>query len=101
GPRHPDGSGEGRNQGKMAAIVLVLLFLLNLLNFFDRTLPAVVTELLRHEWNQTDLQLGIGGSAFTVVYAVAGLPLGRLSDSKPRKYILSASLLVWSALTAA
>jgi MFS family permease len=85
----------------MPALILFLLFLINLLNFFDRTLPAVVTELLRREWNLNDLQLGIGSSAFTLVYALAGLPLGRLSDSRPRKSILSGSLLVWSALTAA
>ena len=85
----------------MAALILVLLFLINLLNFFDRTLPAVVTELLRAEWKLTDLELGIGGSAFTIVYALAGLPLGRLSDSKPRRLILAGSLFLWSALTAA
>src|SRR5207237_10859366 len=34
-------------------------------------------------------------------YAVFGLPLGRLSDSKPRRVILSAGVFVWSALTAA
>lgn len=85
----------------MAALILVFLFLINLLNFFDRTLPAVVTELLRHEWSLTDLELGIGSSAFIVVYALAGLPLGRLSDSKPRRYVLAGSLFLWSALTAA
>ena len=81
--------------------ILFLLFLLNLLNFFDRTLPSVVNEPLRKEWGLSDLQLGLVGSAFTLVYAAAGVPLGRLSDSRPRGKILGACLLAWSVLTAA
>ena len=81
--------------------ILFLLFLVNLLNFFDRTLPAVVNEPVKKEWSLTDLQLGAIGSAFTIVYAFAGVPLGRLSDARSRSKILGACLLVWSALTAA
>ena len=58
--------------------ILFLLFLANLLNFFDRVIPAVVAEPIRKEWGLSDVQLGLVFSAFTIVYAIAGLPLGRL-----------------------
>ena len=72
--------------------VLLLLFLVNLLNFFDRTLPAVVAEPMRKAWNLSDLQLGLTSTAFVVIYAVAGLPLGRIGDQGSRKKVLGLGL---------
>jgi MFS family permease len=81
--------------------VLALLFLANLLNFFDRTIPAILNEPIRIEWGLNDLQLGIIAAAFTVIYAVAGLPLGRLADRGSRKRVIGWGVAVWSAFTAA
>lgn len=80
--------------------VLFLLFLANLFNFFDRTIPAIIIEPVRHEWSLSDFQLGLIGTAFTLVYAVAGLPLGRMADTGSRKKIMGWGLAVWSGLTA-
>ena len=80
--------------------VLALLFLANLMNFFDRTIPAIVIEPIRFEWGLNDLQLGFLTAAFTVVYAVAGLPLGRLADTGARRKIMGWGLAVWSGFTA-
>lgn len=79
--------------------ILFLLFLANLFNFFDRMIPSVVAEPMRKEWGLSDAQLGLAASAFTVVYAIAGLPLGRLADRISRKKILGMGLLCWSVLT--
>jgi MFS family permease len=81
--------------------VLALLFLANLLNFFDRTIPAILVEPIRHEWGLNDLQLGIVTAAFTVIYAVAGVPLGRLADRGSRKRVIGWGVAIWSAFTAA
>lgn len=89
--------GQADNAGR----VLFVLFLVNMLNFFDRTIPAVVLEPVRHEFSLNDLQLGILNAAFVVVYAIAGLPLGRYSDTGSRKKILAGGLAVWSGMTAA
>jgi MFS family permease len=78
---------------------LLLLFAINTINFFDRLVLSAVTEPLRHEWQLTDTQLGLLGTSFTLVYAVAGLPLGRLADLWHRKWILSAGLAAWGGLT--
>jgi MFS family permease len=81
--------------------VLFLLFLANLLNFFDRTIPAILNEPIRLEWGLNDLQLGVITAAFTVIYAVAGLPLGRLADRGSRARVMGWGIAVWSAFTAA
>lgn len=81
--------------------ILLLLFLANLFNFFDRLIPSVVSEPIRKEWNLSDTQLGLVFSAFTVVYAIAGLPLGRLADTWSRKKIMGWGLLAWSVMTGA
>jgi MFS family permease len=81
--------------------VLFLLFLANLLNFFDRTIPAILNEPIRLEYGLNDLQLGVIGAAFTLVYAVAGIPLGRLADRGSRTKIMGWGLVVWNGFTAA
>jgi MFS family permease len=80
--------------------VLFLLFLANLFNFFDRTIPAIIIEPIRMEWHLSDFQLGIIGTAFTLVYAIAGLPLGRIADNGSRRALMGWGLAIWSGLTA-
>ena len=68
------------DEKKQAQYALFVLFGINLMNFYDRQIPAAVTELLRLEWPLNDTQLGVLATAFTLIYAVAGVPLGRLAD---------------------
>ena len=84
-----------------AGFALAVLFAVNLLNFFDRHLFGALVEPIRREWSLTDAQIGWLGTAFTLLYAVAGVPLGRLSDRWRRTWILSIGLAAWSLLTAA
>ena len=81
--------------------ILLLLFSINLMNFFDRTIPAVVLEPIRKEFGLDDTALGLLGASFTLIYAFAGVPLGYLSDRFRRTRILAAGLTAWSLLTAA
>ncbi len=79
--------------------VMAPLFAANLLNFFDRTLPAVVAEPMRREFGLNDFQLGLISTAFIVVYAIAGVPLGRLADTGSRRRVLAWGVAAWSAFT--
>ncbi|HET6960748.1 MAG TPA: MFS transporter, partial [Vicinamibacterales bacterium] len=79
---------------------LVVLFAINLMNFFDRQIIGGVGEGIRREWALSDTALGLLGTVFTLLYAVVGLPLGRLSDRIARRKILAAGVFVWSLLTA-
>lgn len=87
-------------QASNAWRILFLLFLANLFNFFDRTIPAIVIEPIRLEWHLSDFQIGIIGTAFTLVYAIAGLPLARIADTGSRSKLMGWGLLAWSGLTA-
>ena len=83
-----------------AGYALTVLFLINTMNFFDRVIGGALGEPIRREWGLSDSALGALGTAFTLLYAFVGVPLGRLSDRAPRKFILAAAVFVWSALTA-
>ncbi|HEY2951625.1 MAG TPA: MFS transporter [Verrucomicrobiae bacterium] len=81
--------------------ILAVLFCLNALNFYDRQILGAVTEPIRRELDLSDTQLGLLSTAFTLVYAAVGIPLGRLADNWKRNRLLSLSLAAWSLLTAA
>ena len=80
---------------------IAVLFLANVLNFYDRLALGAILEPLRREFHFTDTQLGALVTWFTIVFAVAGLPLGRLADTASRRRLLAAGLAVWAGLTAA
>ncbi|MES2685039.1 MAG: MFS transporter [Pseudomonadota bacterium] len=86
---------------KGAGYTLFVLFLINFLNFFDRFLPGVVLEPIRKEFGLSDTLSGALGTAFILIYAVAGIPLGRLADRMKRTHILGAGVAAWSVATAA
>jgi predicted MFS family arabinose efflux permease len=79
---------------------LFTLFLVNVLNIYDRQALGAVLEPLRREFHLTDRQLGAIPTAFIVVYALAGVPLGRLADTWSRRRLLALGVAVWSGLTA-
>ena len=83
-----------------AGVALGLLFAINTLNFYDRHILAIVNEPIRKQYGFSDTQLGWLGTAFILLYAVIGVPLGRLADHWNRKTLLSAGLFLWSILTA-
>jgi predicted MFS family arabinose efflux permease len=78
----------------------LVLFAINTLNFYDRHVPGALTEPIRKEFHLSDTQIGLLGSAFIWIYALVGLPLGRIADSASRKKLLAVAIVVWSSLTA-
>jgi MFS family permease len=80
---------------------LWVLFAINTLNFYDRQILGAVGETVRDEWKLSDTALGSLGTAFTLLYALVGVPLGRMTDRFSRRWILCAAVTVWSVLTAA
>ena len=88
-------------ESRKAAVwfALAVLFAINTMNFFDRQILGAVGEPIRKEFELDDASLGLLGTAFTLLYAFVGIPLGRLADRIGRKGILSAGVFVWSLLT--
>lgn len=81
--------------------VVALLAVANLLNFYDRTIPAILVEPIKEEFGLGDFEIGLLSAGFTVVYAIAGVFLGRMADRRSRRMIMGWGLLGWSLLTAA
>jgi MFS family permease len=84
-----------------AWFALFVLFAINLLNFYDRQLAGALAEPVRKEFQLSDTALGFLGTVFTLMYAVVGLPLGRLTDKWYRTRLIAIGTAVWSLLTAA
>jgi MFS family permease len=81
------------------AFTLGVLLAINTMNFFDRQILPAVQEKIRKDWTMSDRELGLLGTAFILIYAVIGLPLGRLADVWRRKWVLAIGVGLWSLLT--
>lgn len=68
---------------------VVVLFAINILNFYDRHVPGALVEPMRKEFHLDDTQIGLLGSAFIWIYAIIGVPLGRIADTGSRKKLLA------------
>ena len=88
------------DQQKNARFALAVLFGVNLMNFFDRQIAGVLAEPIRLEFGLSDTQIGLINTAFTLVYAFVGVPLGRLTDTWARTRLIAIGVQFWSVLTA-
>ena len=79
---------------------LAVLFAVNTLNFYDRVVLGALLEPIRREFRLGDAQMGALVTWFVVVYAVAGVPLGRMADRGSRRGLLAAGVALWASLTA-
>jgi MFS family permease len=80
---------------------LIVLFLVNLFNIYDRTILNPALEPIRREFSLTDTQLGALSTMFILAYAVAGVPIGRWCDRGDRRRLLAAGVALWTACTSA
>jgi MFS family permease len=78
---------------------LGLLALINLLNYIDRNVVYALFEPIKRDLGLTDGQLGWLGSAYILVFSVAALPFGVLSDLRSRRAVIAGGVSVWSAFT--
>lgn len=83
-----------------AAILLTLLLSLNIVNYADRALIAVLAEPIRRELDLSDAQLGLlTGLSFAVVFSLAAFPIARVADRGLQRAVLTFSTLIWSIMT--
>jgi MFS family permease len=82
--------------------LLLLLAMVFADNFVGRQILAVMIEPIKAEFGVGDTAMGlISGLAFAAVYALMGLPAGRLVDRMPRTRLLAMSCLLWAVATMA
>jgi MFS family permease len=71
------------------------------LTFFDQTVFAMLAEKIKTSFQLSDSQLGfVLGPASVIAFVFVGIPLSRLVDIFPRKYVLSASIAILGTITA-
>lgn len=79
---------------------LAVLTVVYLNSFFTRQIVAVLGVDIREAFQLGNLQVGLlYGTAFSFIYAVAGIPMGRLADRVSRRWMVAIGLLIWSLMT--
>src|SRR6202007_438181 len=89
-----------KSQQQSLVLSVVVLFAINILNFYDRHVPGALVEPMRKEFHLNDSQIGLVGSDLIWVSAIFGVALGRIADSASRKKLLAWGGVIWSAMTA-
>lgn len=85
---------------RYAYYALVVLTLLNLLNYVDRYIFAALIPYIKADTGFTDAQLGLVGSAFTYVYTICSPLFGYLGDRYRRGRLIGIGIVIWSLATA-
>jgi MFS transporter, Spinster family, sphingosine-1-phosphate transporter len=79
--------------------LLVVLVLINFVNFSARQVFVPLIPLLRVHLNVTDAQLGSLQTWLLLVLAISSVPFGFLADRFSRKTIIWIGILCWSVAT--
>jgi predicted MFS family arabinose efflux permease len=87
-------------QNGRAWFALFVLFAINMMNFFDRQIAASVAPLMIRDFGLSDSDYGDITTAFILIYAFVGVPLGRWADRGNRPFILGIGAAFWSLFTA-
>ena len=97
----PDGDAKPAPAARTAWVALVVLTLVNLVNYMDRYVVAGVGESLQHsELHLTDSQFGALTSAFFLVYMCTAPVLGAYGHRRWRLRLVAAGVAAWSVATA-
>ena len=82
--------------------IVILCMIAYIFSFIDRQILALLIEPIREDLSISDTQFSLlHGLAFSLFYAVMGIPIARLADSRSRPAIISAGIFLWSLATAA
>ncbi len=74
---------------------LTVIVLATFMTFFDAVTFGMLAERIKHDFGLTDSQLGfLAGPASIICYLFVGIPLARLADIYPRKYVLAGGAAV-------
>jgi len=80
---------------------LVIFALTLMVNILDRGILALLIPPIKEDLQLSDTQVSLViGFAFVIFYAVMGLPIARLVDTRSRRLILGVCVSIWSGMTA-
>lgn len=79
---------------------LLLFTVIYIISFIDRQIIAVLGVQIRDALELNNIQIGLlYGPVFSLVYALSGIPMGRLADLYSRKKMIVSGLVIWSLMT--
>ena len=82
--------------------VVVIFMLAYILSFVDRQILSLMIEPIKADLMLSDTQFSLlQGLAFSLFYAIMGLPIAALADRKSRIKIIATGIAFWSLATAA
>ena len=82
--------------------VVVICMLAYVFSFVDRQVLVLMIEPIKRDLHLSDTQFSLlNGFAFSLFYAVMGLPVAYLADRYARPRIISLGIALWSVATAA
>lgn len=85
---------------KQARFAFIVLLVINVLNYADRSILGAVQTKIQPEFHLSDTELGFIISSFLLIYGLATFPLGIWADKGVRKNIVAACVGIWSIATA-
>lgn len=84
-----------------AWFVVVILMIAYVFSFVDRQILNLLVGPIRRDLGISDTQMSLlMGFSFAVFYTILGIPLARVADSRSRRGLIAAGIVVWSAMTA-
>jgi MFS family permease len=87
---------------RQAGYSLFVLTVVVMFTVLDRQVLALMIEPVKKDLGITDTQVSLLlGAAFSLSYAIGGLPIARLADRVNRRNLVAICLAVWSAATMA
>ncbi|MEZ5897750.1 MAG: MFS transporter [Parvularculaceae bacterium] len=82
--------------------VVALVCAIYVISYLDRLILGLLVQPIQSEISLNDTEMSLlFGMAFASVFALAGLPLGRMADTRNRKLLIVVGILLWCALTIA
>jgi MFS family permease len=93
---------QSRASLRYAWYVVIVLTALYMLSFVDRTILSLLVGSIKRDLGISDTRIGLlQGLSFALFYTIMGLPLGRLADTRGRRNLIAACVIVWSLFTSA
>ncbi|MFK8054343.1 MAG: spinster family MFS transporter [Woeseiaceae bacterium] len=82
--------------------VVFVLCVCGVVAYIDRQIINLLVEDIKIDLSVSDTEISLlQGFAFAVFYALVAIPLGRIADSKNRRYLITAGILAWTAAAVA
>jgi MFS family permease len=82
--------------------VVFALTAIYMLSYMDRVILSLLVAPMKRDLGISDTSVGLlQGLAFGLFYTLVGLPLGRIADTRNRRNLIAAGVVMWSLFTSA